>query len=61
VLIVLDCGGFGEFGESLHSRPVTGSGPDLRGGGANWAVAQGPPQLRGLHKKNSKKLLPKET
>jgi len=28
-------------------------GPDLRA--ANWAVAQGPPQLRGLHKKNSKK------
>jgi len=24
--------------------------PDLRGE-ANWAVAQGPPQLRGLHKK----------
>ena len=30
---VLDCDGFGEFGELLHSRPVTGSGPDLRGGG----------------------------
>ena len=30
-------------------------------GGANWAVAQEPPQLSGLHKKNSKKLLPKET
>jgi len=29
-------------------------------GVANWAVAQGPSQLRGLHK-NSKKLLPKET
>jgi len=26
------------------------AGPDLRGG-ANWAVALGPPQLRGLHKK----------
>jgi len=29
-------------------------------GGANWAVAQGPPQLKGLHKKTVKKLLPKE-
>jgi len=27
------------------------SGPDLRGG---WAVAQGPSQLRGLHKKTVK-------
>jgi len=25
------------------------AGPDLRG--ANWAVAQGHPQLKGLHKK----------
>jgi len=33
------------------------AGPDLRGGGANWAVAQEPPQLRGLHKKNSKNAL----
>jgi len=33
----------------------------FKGGGANWAVAQGPLQLRGLHKKNSKKILPKET
>ena len=29
-------------------------GPDL-GGGANWAVAQGPPQVRGLQKKTVKK------
>jgi len=29
------------------------TGPDLMG--ANWAVAQGPPQLRGVHKKNGKK------
>jgi len=35
------------------------AGPDLRGG-ANWAVAQGPPKLRGLHKKTVK-ILPKET
>jgi len=28
--------------------------PDLREEGANWAVAQRPPQLRGLHQKNSK-------
>jgi len=33
---------------------------EFKGGEANWAVAQGPPQLRGLHK-NSKKLSPKET
>jgi len=36
----------------------------FKGGGegrANWAVAQGHPQLRGLHKKTVKKLLPKET
>jgi len=26
-------------------------GPDLRKGGGKLAVAQGPPQLRGLHKK----------
>ena len=39
---------------------VTGPGPDLKGGGSNWAVAQRPTQLRGLHK-NSKKSLPKET
>jgi len=26
----------------------------FKGGGANWAVAQGPPQLRGLHKKKVK-------
>ena len=26
-------------------------------GGANWAVAQGPPRLRGLHKKNSKEII----
>jgi len=31
------------------------------GKGAKWAVAQGPPRLRGLHKKAVKKLLPKET
>ena len=60
MLIVLDCGGFGEFGESLHSRPVTGSGPDLRGGGKlggspGASTTKGPPQ------NNSKKLLPKET
>jgi len=31
-------------------------------GRANWAIAQGHPQLRGLHKKTEeKKLLPKET
>jgi len=29
-------------------------------GRANWAIAQGHPQLRGLHKKQ-KKILPKET
>jgi len=34
---------------------VAGPGPDL-GGGANWAIAQGSPQLRGLHK-NSKKII----
>jgi len=28
------------------------AGPDLRG--ANWAVAQGHPQLKGLHKKTVK-------
>jgi len=28
-------------------------GLDLREG-ANWAIAQGPPQLRSLHTKNSK-------
>jgi len=31
------------------------AGPDLRGG-ANWAVAQQPPQPSGLHK-NSKKII----
>ena len=31
-------------------RQLNLSGPDLRGG-ANWAVAQGPPQVMGLHKK----------
>ena len=45
--------------EEKPSMTVSNAGPDL-GGGANWAVAQGPPQLRGLHK-NSKKLLPKNT
>jgi len=29
--------------------------------GANWAVAQGPPQLRGLHKKAVKIITYKET
>jgi len=34
--------------------PLSASpGPDLRAG-ANWAVAQRPPQLRGLHKKTVK-------
>jgi len=32
---------------------AAGAGPDLRGR-ANWAVAQGPPQLTGLHKKTVK-------
>ena len=40
------------------SFSVKQAGSDVRGG--DWAVAQGPPQLRGLHK-NSKKLLHKET
>ena len=40
----------------VHSSPPT---PSDRGA-ANWAVGQGPPQLRGLHK-NSKRILPKET
>jgi len=34
---------------SRQSQP----GPDLREG-ANWAVTQGPPKLRGLHKKTVK-------
>jgi len=28
----------------------------ILGRGANWAVAQGPPQLRGLHKKTVKNI-----
>jgi len=44
----------------VESYESVEAGPDLTGG-ANWAVAQGPPQLRGLHKKTVKKLLPKET
>jgi len=32
----------------------------FKGKGANWAVARGTPQLRGLHK-NSIKILHKET
>jgi len=48
---VLDRGGFGEFGELLHSRPVTGSGPDLRGGGKlgsspGASTTKGPPQKK---------------
>jgi len=31
-----------------------GDRPGFKGGGANWAVALGPPQLRGLHKKTVK-------
>jgi len=44
--------------ENAAVSPRNGSetGPDLRGR-ANWAVAQGAPQLRGLHKKNSKKII----
>jgi len=33
----------------LLPAPDHASGPDLKDG--NWAVAQGPPQLSGLHKK----------
>jgi len=36
-------------------RTDTRPGPDVREG-ANWAVAQGPPQLMGLYK-NSKKII----
>jgi len=36
------------------------AGPDL-GEGANWAVVQGPPQLRASTKTVKKYLLPKET
>jgi len=36
----------------LVRRTAFSAGPDLRG--ANWAVAQGPPQLRGFHKKTVK-------
>jgi len=35
------------------------SGPDLRGG--KLGSCPGPPQVRGVHKKTVKKLLPKET
>ena len=35
--------------------PVTLTGPDLRGG-AKRAVAQGPPQLKGFHKKQPKNI-----
>jgi len=38
----------GQFSATVSS--FMGMGPDLRGK-ANWAVAQGPPQLRGLHEK----------
>jgi len=38
----------------LLPAPDHASGPDLKGG--NWAVAQGPPQLRGLHKKTVKNI-----
>jgi len=31
-----------------HVTDILQAGPDLRG--ANWAVAKGPPQLRGFHK-----------
>jgi len=37
--------------EEKTQKKKTHVGPDLRGRGANWAVAQGPPQLRGLRKK----------
>jgi len=48
--------GRGNLGVDLPHRKcmVTASapqtGPDLMGE-ANWAIAQGPPQLRGIHKK----------
>jgi len=38
----------GQFSATVSS--FMGIGPDLREK-ANWAVAQGPPQLRGLHEK----------
>jgi len=43
------------------AAPAASPGPDFTG--ANWALGScpGPSQVKGLHKKISKKLLPKET
>jgi len=39
------------IGNKQKLSTIPGFHGRIKGGGATWAVAQGPPQLRGLHKK----------
>ena len=42
------------IGNKQKLSTIPGFHGRIKGGGATWAVAQGPPQLRGLHKKTVK-------